>query len=345
MRHLLKSHQVRVLMGLSLVWGLADLASGQTFPVGHVTGDTNSAIIEGRVILPSGFSAERNIKITVRNSVSVLYTIHSNKNGEFRFHDLSEGIYYVQAEVDGGKFESAVEKVPLGRGITWELTLQLLERKGHDIRGAGTRVVSAAELQQPVPGPAEKEYKLALKLVAKGDVPQAAGHFQQAIALYPEYLAARNDLGAQYLKLKRVDEAEEHFLLVLERDPKNFYAMFNLGLVRIERRDYADAATRLRQAIVTDSAWPTARLWLGFALLEMGDLAAAERELTRALIMGGSDCVAAHYHLARAYAKRGDPAEASRAIRAYLEESPRGEYVKEAKELARKLGNDKQVVK
>jgi Flp pilus assembly protein TadD len=241
-----------------------------------------------------------------------------------------------------GSWQSLVERVPLGRGITWELTLQLFERKGHDIRGTGARVVSTAELQQSVPASAEKEYKLALKLVAKGEVSQAAGHFQQAIALYPEYLAARNDLGAQYLKLKRLDEAEEHFLLVLERDPKNFYAIFNLGLVRIERRDYADAVSKLHQAIASDSTWPTARLWLGFALLEMGDLPAAERELTKALIMGGPDCVVAHYHLARAYVKRGDPAEASRAIKAYLEESPRGEYVKEAKELARKLGNDKQ---
>ena len=79
-------------------------------------------------------------------------------------------------------------------------------------------------------------------------------------------------------------------------------------------------------------------MWLGFAMLEMGDLPTAERELTKALVMGGTECVAAHYHLARAYIKRGDAKEASRAIRAYLEEAPRGEYVKEAKELAKRLG-------
>ena len=82
------------------------------------------------------------------------------------------------------------------------------------------------------------------------------------------------------------------------------------------------------------------------AMLEVGDLPTAERELTKALVMGGADCVAAHYHLARAYMRRGDPKEASRAIKAYLEESPKGEYVKEAKELAKKLGNDvKQSIK
>ena len=65
---------------------------------------------------------------------------------------------------------------------------------------------------------------------------------------------------------------------------------------------------------------------------------AAERELVKALVMGGAECVAAHYHLARIYVKRGDDAEALRAVRIYLKESPQGEYVKEARQLEKRLG-------
>ena len=322
--------------------GAAEAAIVQEFPIStdRRTSDTNNAVIEGRVALPSGFSAERYVKITVRNSVSILYRIYTNKHGEFRFHDLSEGIYYVQAEIEGENFEPAVEKVALGRGIVYELTLHLRDKSGHEMRGPGGRVVSVAELRQSVPLPAKKQYELALKRVNKSDFVQAAAHFEQALAIYPDYLAARNDLGAQCLKLKRVDEAERHFRMVLEKDPKNLYATFNLGLVRIERRDYADAISQLGLALAIDSAWSTAHLWLGFAFLEMGDLPAAERELTKALVMGGADCVAAHYHLARAYMMRGDTKEASRAIRAYLEEAPRGEYEKDARELAKRLPVD-----
>src|SRR6185503_3175648 len=327
-------------MGLAVYLALPGIVSAQEFPIStdRRTSDTNNAVIEGRVALPSGFSAERYVKITVRNSVSILYRIYTNKHGEFRFHDLSEGIYYVQAEIEGENFEPAVEKVALGRGIVYELTLHLRDKSGHEIRGPGGRVVSTAELRQAVPVSAKKQYELALKRVSKNDFVQAAAYFEEALAIYPDYLAARNDLGAQCLKLKRVDEAERHFRVVLEKDPKNLYATFNLGLVRIERRDYADAISQLGLAIAIDSAWSTAHLWLGFAFLEMGDLPAAERELMKALVMGGADCVAAHYHLARAYVMRGDTQEASRAIRAYLEEAPRGEYVKEARELAKTLG-------
>ena len=323
-------------MGLAFWCALAVVVCAQVETV-HRSADTNNAVIEGRVTLPSGLSADRNIKITLKNSLSVLNTIYSNKHGEFRFHDLSEGIYYVQAEVDGGNYEPAVERIALGRGIVWELTLQLREKRSPQAMSYGVRVVSAAELHQPVPADAKREYNLAQKFVAKGDFLQAATHFKAALSIYPDYLAARNDLGAQYLKLKRLDEAEENFHVVLERDPKNFNAKFNLGLVRIERRDYADAISQLNEAIAIDSTRPVARLWLGFTLLEMGDMPAAERELMKALVMGGADCTAAHYHLARIYMNRGETAEAARALRAYLEESPRGEYAKEAKQLAEKL--------
>jgi tetratricopeptide (TPR) repeat protein len=246
-------------------------------------------------------------------------------------------VYYIQAEVDDANYEPVVEKVTLGRGIVWELTLQLREKKSRQVMSVGARVISAAEARQPVPANAKKEYNIALKSVAKGDFLEAAAHFRQALSIYPDYLAARNDLGAQYLKLKRLDEAEEHFRIVLGRDPKNFNAKFNLGLVQIERRDYADAISQLNQAMAIDGGRPVVHLWLGFTLMGMGDSPSAEREFTKALVMGGADCVAAHYHLAQIYLKRGDTSEASRALKAYLQESPRGEYAKEARELARKL--------
>jgi tetratricopeptide (TPR) repeat protein len=333
----MKMRVIQVCLGLTFWWALAEVGSAQDSRTAHPAADTNNAVIEGRVTLPSGLSADRNIRITLKNAQSVLNTFYSNKHGEFQIRNLSEGTYYVHAEVDDVNYEPVVETIMLGRGIVWTLTLQLREKPSRLAMSMGARVISAAEARQPVPVGAKKEYNLGLKFVAKGNFLQAAAHFKEAISIYPDYLAARNDLGAQYLKLKRLDEAEEHFRIVLERDPKNFNAKFNFGLVQIERRDYADAISQLNQAMTIDGGRPVVHLWLGFTLMEMGDLPNAERELTRALVMGGSDCVAAHYHLARIYLKRGDSSEASRAVRAYLNESPKGEYAKEAKQLEARL--------
>ena len=154
---------LHICLGFALCPAIAGVVCGQAAP-DRLSADTNNAVIEGRVSLPSGFSADRNVKITLRNSRSNLYTIYTNKHGEFRFHDLSEGIYYVQAEID--RFESTVEKIPLGRGINWEVNLQLIEKRGHDYSGRLTRVVSVAELRQQVPTPAKQEYKLGVKAVS-----------------------------------------------------------------------------------------------------------------------------------------------------------------------------------
>jgi hypothetical protein len=53
--------------------------------------------------------------------------------------------------------------------------------------------------------------------------------------------------------------------------------------------------------------------------------------------MGGGECVAAHYHLARIYLARGDTAGALRALQAYLDDAPKGEYVTEAKQLEKEI--------
>lgn len=328
----------RVWLGWACCWGLvAAAAHAQEVDPKYRTPDTNNAVIQGRVTLPSGFAAERYFRITLRNTQSILSTTYTNQSGEFQLRNLSEGTYYVQAETTDGSFEPAGTSVSLGRGIVAELVLELRERAVPRGERIANRVVSAAELSQVVPAPAKKEYKQGVKFVGKGDFVRAASHFEQAVAIYPEYLAARNDLGAQYLKLKRLDEAEKHFQMVLARDPKNFNAKFNLGLVRVERKDYLDAIAQLNQAIVIDSARPVARLWLGFALLETGDLTRAEQELTKALIMGGDECVAANYHLARIYLARGDSAEAARSVELYLEEAPKGEHAEEARRLREKL--------
>lgn len=314
-------------------------ARSQEIDPRYKTADTNNAVIRGRVTLPSGFAAEGYARITLRNHQSVLSTLYTNNSGEFQIRNLSEGIYFVQAEVSGN-FEPVTRRVELGRGLMVDLTLEL--RAKNDPSGTRPgKVVSAAELRQSVPSAAKKQYELGLKFVNKGNFQQAATHFQEAITIYPEYLAARNDLGAQYLKLKQLDEAEKHFEIVLGNDPKNFNAKFNMGLVQVERRNYAEAISLLQEATAIDSTRPVTRLWIGIAKLEMGNIEIAESELTRALITGGDECVAAHYHLARIYITRGDRPEAARSVRAYLQLAPKGELIKEAKELARQIEDNK----
>jgi tetratricopeptide (TPR) repeat protein len=330
---------IRAFIALVVWLFLSASVSAQVEPR-YKTADTNNAVIRGRVMLPSGFGAEGYARITLKTQQSILSTLYTNNSGEFQIRNLSEGIYYVQAEMPQGNFEAVTRRVELGRGLMVDVVLELVEKKDPTGNRVG-KVVSAAELQQSVPSQAKKQYELGLKFVSKGNFQQAATHFEEAVSIYPEYLAARNDLGAQYLKLKRIDEAEKHFEIVLGKDPRNFNAKFNMGLVQVERHNYIEAISLLNQAVAIDSTRPVARLWIGIAKVEQGDLDSAEAELTRALIMGGSECVAAHYHLARVYLNRGAVTDATRSVQAYIQQAPRGEFIKEAKDLERKIASKK----
>jgi len=331
--------RIRIFGGL-LCLLLAATASAQEIDPKTKVADTNDAIIRGRVTLPSGFGMEGYARITLRTDQSILSTLYTNNSGEFQIRNLSQGIYFVEAEISNSKFETAVRRVELGRGLMVTVNLELREKRDPSGNRSG-KVVSAAELQQTIPSAAKKQYELGLKFVSKGDFKQAATRFQEALSIYPEYLAARNDLGAQFLKLKQIDEAEKHFEIVLARDPKNFNAKFNMGLVEVERHNYTEAIALLNQAMAIDSTRPVARLWIGIAKLELGDLETAESELTRALITGGDDCIAAHYHLARIFLNRGDLNEAARSVQSYIQLAPRGEFIEDAKALAARIASKK----
>jgi tetratricopeptide (TPR) repeat protein len=299
--------------------------------------DPNTAMIEGHVLLPSGQSANFNVKIILGDLTQPLNTLYTNKHAEFRFPNLSEGEYYVQALGDEKTYEPVTQRVRLARGQTYQLTLTLRKKEEIASRNKGGKTVSASDFDQLAPAAARKEYEQSVRLVGKGNVDQAIERLQRALAIYPDYVEARNDLGAQYLKLRRFDEAAEQFRLVLEKHPKYFDSRFNLGLVLIEKKNYAIAIEELRQAIAVDGARPEARLWLGVALLQTNDLAGAERELSKTVITGGTDFPAAHYYLAQVFMRREDSAGAAGELKAYLERAPKGEFAEESRVLLKRL--------
>jgi Flp pilus assembly protein TadD len=304
--------------------------------------DSNDALIEGHVVLPSGQAVDFNVKIILRDMKNPLATLYTNKHGEFRFTNLSEGDYYVQVVADENKYDPVTQIVRLGRAQIYELTLTLhrkLEVSGRKVEG---KTVSSAELDPNVPEPARKEYDQSVRSVGRGNVQEAIQHLQRALTIYPEYVEARNDLGAQYLKLKRLDEAATIFREVLAKNPRYFNSRFNLGLVLIEQKRNLEAIAQLNQAIAIDSSRPAAHLWLGVTLMQIGDPATAELELSVALITGGPDYAVSHYYLAQLYMQRKDTAAAAGSLKAYLEAAPKGEFAREARQLLKELpGNQK----
>jgi tetratricopeptide (TPR) repeat protein len=197
--------------------------------------------------------------------------------------------------------------------------------------------VSISEEDRGVPESARKTFENARKLIEKKDFDAAISELNKAVAIHPDYLSARNYLGVQYLKLKRLTEAAEQFETILEKNPKYYNARLNLGIVLVEQKRFTDAAEQLSQAVTLDSSQPAAHLFWGIAALDLNDLQTAERELVKALLLGGVQYSNAHYYFAHVYLKTGRRVEAARELKLFLETAQPGEMATQARALLQQL--------
>ncbi len=303
--------------------------------------DAGNATIFGRVMLPTGMANSSHLKITLSNTQAPMTTLYSDKNGEFGFSNLFSGTYYVQVFADESLYESLSHKVKLNPGEPAYIVLYLKEKNTPVARTSRGNMISTAEAEQVVPAAARKSFDYANKLIDKGEIDSAITELSKAVAIYPDYLAARNKLGVQYLKRKRLTEAAEQFNIILERTPKYFNARLNLGIVLVEQKRYREAIEELTQAVTIDSSQPAAHLFWGIAALDMDDLVVAERELVKALLLGGEQYSNAHYYFAHVYLKTGRREEAGRELTLFLKTAPSGELATQARALLQQL-NGKQ---
>ena len=108
-------------------------------------------------------------------------------------------------------------------------------------------VVTLHQLAHEVPGKAMKEYQRALKAEDKGDRQGAIEHLQKAIQIDPEFCAARNDLGANYLFTNRVDLAIEQFNKTIAIDPHAAMPYSNLAVAFLMQNRLQDAERAARE--------------------------------------------------------------------------------------------------
>jgi tetratricopeptide (TPR) repeat protein len=299
--------------------------------------DPGNASIAGRVMLPSGLTDAGHLKIILRNTQAPLATLYSDKNGEFHFDNLSSGTYFVEVFPDETQYEPVLQQIRLKPGEPAYMVLSLKGKLGVPAKAERGSVVSVAEDERLVPASARQAFEQGERLIDKGEVEAAIAQLNKAIAIYPDYVKARNRLGVQYLKGRRLPEAAEQFKAILDKNPKYFDARLNFGIVLYEQRRMAEAADELSRAVSLDSSSAAAHLFWGIVALETNDLPLAERELVKALLFGGERYSNAHYYFAHVYLKTGRREEAARELALFLKTAPPGEMAAQARSLLNQL--------
>ena len=311
----------KLLITFLLFTGLAVAQTGR--PVRPVADGTALGNISGRVVLPNGVHVSEAIKLTLRTTRDEAQTvIYTDNQGQFEFKGVAPGIYTLEVEADRERFEPSIERVQVFRGMPSILTVALKEKGTAGQPKDSKKIVSVSELDEKIPPNARREFDRASKAAKEEKNQEAIDHLRRAIAIYPNYAMAHNDLGAHLLEMGKLDEAAASLRLAINIDAKAFNPQLNLGMVLIRQRKFSEAAETLDKALSLEPDSPAARLYDGLALMGLGDLARAQKELKSAYDLGGAHYALALFHLGQIYMHKGEREAALKAFEDYLRDDP-----------------------
>jgi len=294
---------------------------------------TSSGSIRGGVVLPNGSYLNESVKITLQTIRGIRSSIYTDNRGQFQFTGLAAGSYQVVVEADKDRFEITTANIEVFPGGPSVLNITLREKNSSAKPKKGGTAVSATELGTTIPAKARKEFDRASDASANGKPQEAIAHLRKAIAFYPDYLMAHNDLGVVLLSQGTLDEAAQELNRAIALDPKAFNPQLNLGIVLVQQQKFSAAADNLRKALVLEGNSPAARLYLGIALAGLNELTAAERELTTAHDLGGPPYAFALFHLGHIHLNKGERERARQVFQTYLNEAPNGPNAAEVRKL------------
>ena len=283
--------------------------------------------IQGYIFFPSGRRAEGNIIVKLQSYDSGELQVIPDSSGAFSFTNLSPGNYTV-VTIAGDDYEVAREGVyidtdlnlsrmgarvpPTTRRYTVMVHLQLKMKAGNK-----PAVLNAA--LAAVPDKARQLYEKALK---QDDPSKAADSLKEAVALYPNFPIALNELGVQYLKLQQANKAIEVLSEACKQDPEAFASRLNLGIALLEAKRFSEAETQLREAVKRNPAAATAHMYLGIACLRLSKFDEAEKELQVATQANASQLGMANYYLGGLYWRKHDYPRAVEQLEKYLQLTP-----------------------
>ncbi|HWP67263.1 MAG TPA: tetratricopeptide repeat protein [Candidatus Limnocylindria bacterium] len=186
-----------------------------------------------------------------------------------------------------------------------------------DYKGAERAFRRGLEL---APNDVELHNALGWALFQDGRTAEAVAEYERALAVDSQHVKSHNNLALALVELGRLEEAAEHYRASLAVEPKaEIYSDLGFIMARLGRSNEALAA--YRKALALDPACASAHFNLAVAMLQAGDLAAAETHYRKAL--PGRPAAETHNGLGFVLGRQGRTEEAIAEFRKAIEIDPR----------------------
>src|SRR5262249_30813823 len=262
----------------------------------------------------------------------------TDDNGAFRILRLPDGTYNLTVDA-GSEYQPATESVQIidngakgmpGQTVAVQIHLQYRE---HSVSQPGVIDAGLSSITKP----AQDLYEQALAASQAGDHKKSISQLKQAIALAPEFVLALNELGMQYLRINELEHAAESLRTAIKYAPNLFIPRMNYGLVLLQQKQFAKAEAQLSQALEKNDQSAPAHEYHGRALIGLQRLDEAEKELLRAVALGGDQAANAHRYLGALYMQRGDDVKARKELEEYLRLQPNVKDAEQIKQIIKDL--------
>jgi tetratricopeptide (TPR) repeat protein len=263
-------------------------------------------------------------------------TFTTNQNGSFAFRGLPAGTYTItiDKEVEYKPISQNVDIIQF-RGMpaqTYTVNIRLQFKD----RTVAKPAVLNAEFAN-IPKKALTHYNAAIELGKNNDREGAIAELKLAIAEHPTFTQAFNEMGVEYLKLGKLEDADAAFQGALKIDPESFPASVNRGIANVMMKRYGEAVPMLRKALKSHDQSAVGHYFLGQALANLGLFDDAENELLTSLELGKDEMKEAHRILAIIYSAKGSKKKAADSLDAYLKLAPTTPDAEKLKDQIRKL--------
>lgn len=182
-------------------------------------------------------------------------------------------------------------------------------------RYAGSNTVTFQQLRHKVPKKALQEADKAERARAKNRTDEAITHYRQAISIDPEFVGARNNLGALYLDIEKPEDAVVQLEDAAKIDPHHPVVFGNLAVGYAMMNKFDASENAARTAMNLDRTGARAPLLLGFALVRQGKFT---EEALQSLERAHDRFPLAYLLTARVLAEKGDLERAKSQVRTYL---------------------------
>jgi Tetratricopeptide repeat len=249
----------------------------------------------------------------------------TDSEGRTAFHVASGGTYEVRASgipIEG----TTVERVLIG-DMDKSRTVYLRVKPRTAGTSATTKtnappVTSAAELK--IPADAKKAFHKGMEAWEHNDYPKAAEQFEKAVAAYPQYDTAYNNLGVMYMQMNEPAKARAAFEHSVALNDKNADGDRNLARLLIHDGNYPRAEELLKKSLMVEPLNPASLTLLCDSEVKTGDEDGALLTARKVHQLPHEGYSVVHVIAGQIYEDKGQPQNAAIEYETYLHESPNG---------------------